>query len=117
MGVSLPTDRRVGEESREQPWLRGIRLRRCPGVEAPPAPARTLWAPELMVLRAVVVSTRPGDPLRLPAAPTGRRTGREGERESERERETPSHYRALTYRRGHSSELQRYWLNQPPIHP
>ena len=89
MGVSLPTDRRVGEESREQPWLRGIRLRRCPGVEAPPAPARTLWAPELMVLRAVVVSTRPGDPLRLPAALAGR-TGREGEREREGERDPES---------------------------
>lgn len=57
------TDRRVGEESREQPWLRGMRLRLCP---SPPAPARTLWGPELMVLRAVVVSTRPGEPLRLP---------------------------------------------------
>lgn len=60
-----PTDRRVGEESREQPWLRGMRLRLCP---SPLAPARTLWGPELMVLRAVVVSTRPGEPLRLPAA-------------------------------------------------
>ena len=62
--VNLPTDRRVGEESLEQPWLRGMRLRLCP---SPAAPASTLWAPELMVLRAVLVSTRPGEPLRLPA--------------------------------------------------
>lgn len=60
-----PTDRRVGEESLEQPWLRGMRLRLCP---SPPAPARTLWALELMVLSAVLVSTRPGEPLRLPAS-------------------------------------------------
>ena len=90
MDVSLPTDRRVGEESLEQPWLRGMRLRLCPGAvapPAPPAPARTLWAPELMVLRAVVVSTRPGDPLRLPATLTGRKKGREREGKEERERE------------------------------
>ena len=97
MDVSSPTDSRVGEESLEQPWLRGMRLRLCPGAVAPPVPARTLWAPELMVLRAVVVSTRPGDPLRLPAALPGRRKGRRTERKDERERErqTESHYRAL----------------------
>ena len=63
--VYLPTDRRVGEESLEQPWLRGMRLRLRP---SPLAPASTLCAPELMVLRAVLVSTRPGEPLRLPAS-------------------------------------------------
>lgn len=63
--VDLPTDRRVGEESLEQPWLRGMRLRLCP---SPLAPASTLWAPELIVLKAVLVSTRPGEPLRLPAS-------------------------------------------------
>lgn len=57
------TERRVGEESLEQPWLRGILLRLRP---SPLLPARTLWAPELMVLRAVVDRTRPGDPVRLP---------------------------------------------------
>lgn len=62
--VSLPTDRRVGEESLEQPWLRGMRLRLRPSVLDP---ANTLWAPELMVLSAVLVRTRPGEPLRLPA--------------------------------------------------
>lgn len=66
--IYLPTDKRVGEESLEQPWLRGIRLRLCP------SPASTLWAPELMVLRAVLVSTRPGEPLRLPASERQRNT-------------------------------------------
>lgn len=60
-----PTDRRVGDESLEQPWLRGMRLRLCP---SPVDPASTLWAPVLMVLRVVLVSTRPGEPLRLPAS-------------------------------------------------
>lgn len=64
MTALLPTDKRVGDESLEQPWLRGIRLRLCP---SPLAPANTLWAPVLMVLSAVVVSRRPGEPLRLPA--------------------------------------------------
>lgn len=73
--VSLPTDRRVGEESLEQPWLRGMRLRLF---LSPLEPASTLWAPELMVLRAVVVSTRPGEPLRLPAAERGGRNTKTG---------------------------------------
>lgn len=64
VAANLPTDRRVGEESLEQPWLRGMRLRLRPSVLDP---ANTLWAPELMVLSAVLVSTRPGEPLRLPA--------------------------------------------------
>lgn len=34
-----PTDRRVGDESLEQPWLRGMRLRLCP---SPVDPASTL---------------------------------------------------------------------------
>lgn len=79
--VHLPTDRRVGEESLEQPWLRGMRLRLCP---SPLLPASTLWAPELMVLRAVLVSTRPGEPLRLPASGTRGETGGQSERKGER---------------------------------
>lgn len=66
-----PTDRRVGDESLEQPWLRGMRLRLCP---SPVDPASTLWAPVLMVLRVVLVSTRPGEPLRLPASERHRLT-------------------------------------------
>lgn len=64
VAVNVPTDRRVGEESLEQPWLRGMRLRLRPSVLDP---ANTLWGPELMVLSAVLVNTRPGEPLRLPA--------------------------------------------------
>lgn len=59
----LPTDRRVGLESRLQPWLRGILLRRWE-----PGAALTRWAPVLSVLRAVLVKTRPGEPEREPAA-------------------------------------------------
>lgn len=58
----LPTDRRVGLESRLQPWLRGILLRRWE-----PGAALTRWAPVLSVLKAVLANTRPGEPEREPA--------------------------------------------------
>lgn len=45
-----------------QPWLRGILLLFCAEAEL----TRTLCTPELTVESAVVVSTLPGDPERLP---------------------------------------------------
>lgn len=75
--TDLPTDRRVGDESLEQPWLRGMRLRLWPSL---PAPASTRWVPELMVLSAVVVRTRPGEPLRLPASQRRGMRGKLGRR-------------------------------------
>lgn len=59
--VFLPTDRRVGLLSRLAPWLRGIRLRRW-------GPVPMLRGAVLSMLRAVLLSTRPGEPERDPAA-------------------------------------------------